>query len=142
MGVLYADVADESTPSDAEIAAWYDAHRDDYAGPAQATARVVRFAKTPSEADDADVLALLNEVRDDIVAGRKSFAEAAAEFSDDTGSASRGGDRAGLLRRPRGRIPPTPPRIRRLRHRARPLPRRGSIEAGFAACWQCGFARS
>ena len=92
MGVLFTDVGADYEPAAADIQAWYEAHQDEYMGTAQAQGQVVRFAKTPSEADEADILALMNEIREDILSGRKDFATAAAEFSDDESSAVRGGD--------------------------------------------------
>ncbi len=92
MGVLFADVDPDYEPSESEISAWYNGHQDDYQAEAQYQAKVVRFAKTPSDVDTADVLSFIQEIREDIVSGRKEFAAAAAEFSEDQNSAIRGGD--------------------------------------------------
>jgi parvulin-like peptidyl-prolyl isomerase len=92
IGVLFTDVAAGYEPSADEIDAWYAAHPDDYRSDVQAQATVVRFKKTPSDADAKEVLDFSGEIRADIVAGRKDFAAAAAEYSEDTGSAQRGGD--------------------------------------------------
>lgn len=90
-GVLYTDLKDGYTPAEAEIKAWYDAHPDDFQRPAKASCEVVRFAKDPSDADYAEILQMMNEIREEILSGQKTFDQAALEYSED-GSASRGGD--------------------------------------------------
>ena len=91
VGVLFADLADDYTPSDEEMNAYYQDHQADYERPAKATCQVVRFAKEPSAADYEDMRSLAEEIREEIVSGKLDFAEAAKEYSDD-GSASSGGD--------------------------------------------------
>lgn len=90
-GVLYTDIKDGYTPTEAEIKAWYDSHPDDFQQPAKASCEVVRFAKEPSEADYAEILQLMNEIREEILSGQKTFDQAALEYSED-GSSTRGGD--------------------------------------------------
>lgn len=92
MGVPFTDINDGYEPSDQEISDWYAAHPDDYRHDGLAACKAVRFAKKPSAADDKDVLDSLTQVRQDIQAGKFDFATAAKQYSDDTGSAARGGD--------------------------------------------------
>ncbi len=92
MGATFADLGDGYEPTDDEIAAWYSDHQDDYRVDTLAKAQVVRFAKTPSEADYADVLLDIQAIREEILSGAKDFAVAASEYSEDPGSAARGGD--------------------------------------------------
>jgi len=91
MGLPYADLKDGYEPSDAEIEAWYAAHTADYERPARVRVEAVRFAKEPSDKDYEDVRTFMNEIREQIVSGRKDFATAAAEYSED-GTAKAGGD--------------------------------------------------
>lgn len=92
MGVPFTDINDGYTPSDQEINDWYAAHSDDYRHDGLATCKAVRFAKTPSSADDKDVLDSLTQLRQDIMSGKLDFATAAKQYSDDAGSGARGGD--------------------------------------------------
>lgn len=92
MGVLFAEVGADYEPSESEVSAWYNSHHDDYQATEQYQAQVVRFAKTASETDSADVLDYIQEIREDILSGRKDFATAATEYSEDQNSATRGGD--------------------------------------------------
>lgn len=91
VGALYNDIRDDYTPAEDEITSWYNSHQDDYQQPAKARCDVVRWAKEASDADYAEILTFMNEIRAEIVDGTRSFEDAAAEFSDD-GSAARGGD--------------------------------------------------
>ncbi len=90
MGVSFQDL-DVPTPGEEEIKAYYDAHLDDYQGEEKATCSFVRFPKTPGEADYEDVRSYILEIRDEINSGKKSFAEAAKEYSEDS-TADNGGD--------------------------------------------------
>jgi peptidyl-prolyl cis-trans isomerase D len=92
MGVIFTDLEGDFEPSAEEISAWYQAHPDDYQAPAMASCQVVRFAKEPSATDDEEVLQFLREVRQEIVAGTKTFDEAAFEYSEDAATAKGGGD--------------------------------------------------
>ena len=92
IGVPFTDVQlDDTTVSDEEARSWYEAHLADYRQEPQARARVVQFEKKASEADEQEVLSILEEIRRDIVEGRLSFEEAARTYSEDT-SAGDGGD--------------------------------------------------
>ncbi len=91
IGVSFNDIKDDYEPTDAEIQAWYSAHPEDFEEPVKAKCDVVRWKKTASDADYAEVLTFMNEIREEILSGQKTFEEAAAEYSDD-GSATRGGD--------------------------------------------------
>ena len=92
IGVLFTEVGADYEPSEAEVTAWYAAHPDDYQIGEQAQVKVVTFAKTPSDADTEDVLSFAKEIREQILSGSKEFATAATEYSEDAGSAARGGD--------------------------------------------------
>ncbi len=91
MGQSFAGLDDGFEPDDAALQAWYAKHLQDYERPARARVDVVRFAKEASDADYEDVRLYLSEIREEIVSGRKDFATAAAEYSED-GSARSGGD--------------------------------------------------
>lgn len=87
VGVKTSDVeVDETEPTDSEIQAWYEEHRDDYRQDERARARVATIDKAPSEADEAEILSIVEEIRQDIVAGRQTFEEAARIYSEDTTS--------------------------------------------------------
>lgn len=93
VGVLFNDIElpDDAEVSDEEIRSWYESHQEDFRQEAQARVRLVTAPKEASEADVAEVLSILEEIRQDIVEGRLSFEEAARTYSEDT-SASAGGD--------------------------------------------------
>ncbi len=90
MGISFADLAVD-TPSDEAVTKYYNEHLDDYMGPETMTCDFVRFPKEPSAADYEDVRSFILEIRNDINSGKQSFAEAAAEYSEDS-SAKNGGD--------------------------------------------------
>jgi len=91
LGVLYADLDSDYTPTDEEISAWYQSHGDDYLRKAKADCQVVRFAKQPGDEDWNSALAEISEIRAEIENGSISFEDAAMRYSED-GSASKGGD--------------------------------------------------
>ena len=82
VGVLYNDLEGDFEPTNQEVSDWYEAHLEDYPSAARATCQVVRFAKTPSPEDEADVLDFITEIREEIVSGAKTFEQAAAQYSD------------------------------------------------------------
>lgn len=79
------------TVSDAEVEAFYRAHRNDFLRPATASLQIVVIDKTPAAADTAAALQRALEVRQEILDGA-DFAEVARRESADPGSAARGGD--------------------------------------------------
>ncbi|MFO7610515.1 MAG: peptidylprolyl isomerase [Candidatus Krumholzibacteriia bacterium] len=91
MGLAFAALDDGFEPTDEAIGAWYDAHPDDYRRPARARVQAVRFAKEASETDYEEIRAFMADIREEIVSGKKDFATAAAEYSED-GTARNGGD--------------------------------------------------
>lgn len=81
-----------ATPvSDAEIRAYYDAHKKDMARPGHARVTVTSIPRTVTAADTAAVRAHAVALRDSILAGAK-FEDIAKAESADSGSAVRGGD--------------------------------------------------
>lgn len=91
MGAVYADLDPGFMPADDAVAAYYQAHPDEFQSDAKAQCQVVKFAKQPSDADAEEIRRFIAEIREEINSGRKSFEQAAAEYSED-GSASMGGD--------------------------------------------------
>lgn len=92
IGVLFSDVGADYEPSEEDILAWYDSHSDEYQAAEQAQVKVVQFAKTASDADEAEVLQDINDLRDLITSGRQEFAIVASQNSEDAISSNRGGD--------------------------------------------------
>jgi peptidyl-prolyl cis-trans isomerase D len=91
IGVLYADLGSEYEPTDDAIEAYYQANLGKYHREEQAHAYVVSWPKEPSPLDYDEVRRDLEEVRDEIVTGERTFAEAAELYSQD-GTAESGGD--------------------------------------------------
>jgi peptidyl-prolyl cis-trans isomerase D len=76
--------------TDAEIRAWYDAHKDEFKRPRTARFTVAFLPTASDEADRAAVLAHAEQLRAQLAAGG-DFAAAARAESSDTGSARQGG---------------------------------------------------
>lgn len=76
--------------TDAEIRAWYDAHKDEFKRPRTARFTVAFLPTASDDADRAAVLAHAEELRAQLAAGG-DFAAAARAESSDTGSARQGG---------------------------------------------------
>lgn len=91
MGVVYTTLTDVPEPTDGEIQTWYADHTDDYQREEHFNCQVVRFAKEAGEADWSEIEEFMLEIREEIVTGVTEFADAAAEYSDDS-NAARGGD--------------------------------------------------
>ncbi|MCP4571968.1 MAG: hypothetical protein GY838_06400 [bacterium] len=91
MGMRFNDLEDVGDPTDQEIQAWYDANLADYQEPVRGQCKVVRFAKEAGDGDWAEVLSFITELRDDILAGTRTFEDAARDFGED-GTAEAGGD--------------------------------------------------
>lgn len=89
-----ADVVDDAEIEvpESEARAYYREHRDEFERPATATVRLASFSTTPSAVDTAATAARADSVARAIRAGDVGFAEAAAEISADSLSASRGGE--------------------------------------------------
>ncbi len=92
MGVLFSELGAEFKPGEDEITAWYDSHADDFQADELGRAKVVRFAKEPSEADAGDVRSFILEIREEILSGSKDFTIAVTDYSEDANSIIRGGD--------------------------------------------------
>jgi len=90
MGVAFQDL-EVPAPTEDEMTTYYNEHLDDFQGPEKITCSFVRFPKKASEADYEDVRSYILEIREEINSGKKTFAEAAAEYSEDS-TADNGGD--------------------------------------------------
>jgi parvulin-like peptidyl-prolyl isomerase len=96
-GKTFTQIAESAKVDDAELHAYYDAHKQDYE---QIRARhiLIRMAGSPAplppgkkELSDAEALAKAQEIRKKLDEGA-DFNKLAAEESDDTGSKNTGGD--------------------------------------------------
>jgi peptidyl-prolyl cis-trans isomerase D len=83
--------AADSSVSDADVRAYYDAHKAEFDRPAQAKLSVLYIPRLVSAADSAAVRAHINALRAEIVGGAK-FEEVAKRESTDSSSAVNGGD--------------------------------------------------
>lgn len=92
MGVPLTDLAADWQPSPEEIRAYHEEHAGEFWIGAQGQAKIVAWEVTPSATDVAEVRALALEVKQEIESGLRTFAEAAAVYSEDEGSAANGGD--------------------------------------------------
>lgn len=79
-------------PSDAELRALYEQKKDEFKAPAMRRVRIMEIEKKPTAADEEDIKARAEDIREDIVKGTLDFAEAAKEYSDDNTTADKGGD--------------------------------------------------
>lgn len=91
MGVPFEDVRDTWEPTDAEVQAYYAEHAGDFPQPAQAQAKVAVWRRLASQADFAEVRKLATDVKAEIESGKRTFADAAAVYSEDS-NAQTGGD--------------------------------------------------
>lgn len=87
--------------SDAEVRAYYESYEGRWEAPGRAVVSVVGINRIPTAADTAATLARLRALRQEILAGNKTFEDAARETSEDTVSGPLGGD---LGRGVRGRF--------------------------------------
>jgi peptidyl-prolyl cis-trans isomerase D len=77
--------------SDAEIATYYNAHKDEFKRPARAQIQIVSIPKEPNAADTASARQAAESAREEIAKGA-DFATVAKRVSKDPGSAAQGGD--------------------------------------------------
>ncbi len=77
--------------TDEELLIYYRSHEEDYRQPDQVSLRIVRWPKEPSPEDEQVVLEQLDEIYADLDKG-EDFGELAEIYSDDSGSAEKGGD--------------------------------------------------
>ena len=91
MGLPLAEQTTGYEPTEAEIEAHYEAHLGQFWQPALGHAKLAVWDFVPSPADFEEVRALSLEVKEEIESGLRTFAEAAAVYSED-GSADKGGD--------------------------------------------------
>ena len=94
--------AADSNVSDADLRAYYDAHKSELDRPAQASLSVLYIPRLVSAADSAAVRARINALRAEIAGGAK-FEDVAKRESADSASGANGGD---LGKGPRGRFVP------------------------------------
>lgn len=92
----------DSNVSDADLRAYYDAHKSEFDRPAQASLSVLYIPRLVSPADSAAVRARINALRAEIAGGAK-FEDVAKRESADSASGANGGD---LGKGPRGRFVP------------------------------------
>ena len=81
---------DSAAPTEAEMRAWYNAHKDDFRQPARAKISFVAIPKLPTAADSVMLVQHVREVRDSLNRGA-DFAEIARTESSDTASSANGG---------------------------------------------------
>ena len=81
----------EVTPEDSE--SWYERHKAQYTHPEEVHAQhiLLRLSPDSTAEDETRVRTKVDEIRKEILDGL-DFAEAAKQYSEDTGTASRGGD--------------------------------------------------
>jgi peptidyl-prolyl cis-trans isomerase D len=77
--------------TDAEIKAWYDAHKAEYDRPGRALVSVLEIPRTVTAADSTAALERVRRLRAEIVAGQRSFEDVARAESADTASGREGG---------------------------------------------------
>lgn len=92
MGVSLADLPGAGEPTDADLNAWYQAHRGQYQRPERLKVSYVSWPKKPSDSDRAEVKQLAQDIKRDIESGQTTFAQAAAVYSQDTSNKDKGGD--------------------------------------------------
>ena len=95
--LLYQHLAETKMPAEADVAAWYDAHKSEYEN-AKARHILIRFqgSRVPlktgqKDLTEAEALAKTQALRERIAKG-EDFAAVAKAESDDTGSGAQGGD--------------------------------------------------
>ncbi len=91
MGVPFEAVKDSWEPTDAEVQAYLAEHPGDFQRPAEAVAKVVAWRRVAGPADYEEVRKLASDVKNEIVSGQRTFADAAAVYGED-GTAQNGGD--------------------------------------------------
>jgi peptidyl-prolyl cis-trans isomerase D len=91
VGVQLTTLTLENEPLESEIAAYYNAHLDEYMEPERVVVETVSWPKEASTLDIDDVRELAEDVRREILSGELDFAEAAAIYSEDN-SREEGGD--------------------------------------------------
>lgn len=85
-------VAGTEDPTDDEIVSYLNESLDVYNDARRSSNILIKVAEDASEEEDAEAKAKAQEVLDKIESGDMSFADAAKEYSEDTGSAQDGGD--------------------------------------------------
>ena len=85
-------VAGTEEPTDDEIVAYLNENLDVYNDARRSSNILIKVAEDATEEEDAEARAKAQEVLDKIESGDMSFADAAKEYSEDTGSAQDGGD--------------------------------------------------
>lgn len=80
---IATETVEGTGPSDADVAAYYEKHIDEYQSPEQAILDVVRVAIAPNDRDRADLMYGGDQIRGDIVSGDKGdFATFAKTYSE------------------------------------------------------------
>jgi peptidyl-prolyl cis-trans isomerase D len=86
------DSTDLKSVTDAEMQDYYQSHHDEFDQPGLARLSVVTIPRVVTAVDSAAVLKHAEALRDSIVAGKVTFADAAKVESTDTASATNGGE--------------------------------------------------
>lgn len=87
-----AKVADTIQVTDAQIQAYYDAHKDDYRTQERVRARHILLSTQNKPKDEVPKIQAQAEALDKQIKAGADFAELAKKYSQDTGSAQKGGD--------------------------------------------------
>jgi peptidyl-prolyl cis-trans isomerase D len=87
-------ISAQTTVSDAEVTAWYDSHKDRFqqTEERQASHILITVDSSASEADKAKAKEKAESVLKEVKAAGANFAALAKKYSQDPGSASKGGD--------------------------------------------------
>ena len=98
--VIDLAVKDVPAASDADIQKFYDSNPDKFTVPAQAHVAQIflKIEPTSTLEQKAEIKKKLEDIRADIESKKITFADAAAKFSQDSASASKGGDLGYLSR--------------------------------------------
>lgn len=80
------------TPTDEVLRAYFEAHPEDFKVDERYRIEAVRLSRDPSPADEAYVRGRMEALRQEIIAGGKTFAQMAKEWSQDLANSELGGD--------------------------------------------------
>ncbi|HRD90147.1 MAG: SurA N-terminal domain-containing protein [Candidatus Accumulibacter sp.] len=87
-----ADLVGQAVVTDADLHAWYDSHRDRYQQPEERRASHILILAATGDADKDSARAKAEEVLKEVQKAPARFADLARKYSQDPGSAAKGGD--------------------------------------------------